>query len=113
MKEIKTFFRAQKASAEIDALEKQGTTGITLTDAMGMGKMIDSRKTQYSIQIAERFLKISRLEIVCADCNVHNLLKIIREKAFTGMKDDGIIYVSEVEMAIKIRTGEIGEEGLQ
>jgi nitrogen regulatory protein P-II 1 len=113
MKEIKAYIRCSKAEEVIQALEEIGITGVTLIDVMGMGnRLADDHESKYSISCVEKYSKVAKLEIVCADDKLHQIVEIIREKAYTGLKGDGIIFVSSVEMAVNIRTGAIGEEGL-
>jgi nitrogen regulatory protein P-II 1 len=112
MKEVKAYIRCQKAEEVIDALEAMGVQGITLIDVMGVGRLADPHSAKYSIKCVEKYSEIGKLEMVCSDENVHRIVETIREKAYTGMKGDGIIYVSSVELAVKIRTGAVGEEAL-
>lgn len=113
MKEIKAYIRCSKAEEVIQALEERGIKGITLIDVMGMGnRLADNHESKYSISCVEKYSKVAKLEIVCPDQKLHEILEIIRKEAYTGLKGDGIIYVTPVEMAVNIRTGAIGEEGL-
>lgn len=50
--------------------------------------------------------------MVCKDDKLHKIIEILRKNAFTGLKGDGIIYIFPVEMAVKIRTGAVGEDAL-
>ncbi len=112
MKEIKAYIRCQKAEIVIEELEKIGITDITLIDVMGVGILADPKKSKYSIKCVEKYSDVGKLEVICADENVHDIVEVIRKTAYTGMKGDGMIFVSPVEMAIKIRTGAIGEDAL-
>lgn len=113
MKEIKAYIRSSKAEKVIKALEEIGINGITLIDVMGIGsKLIDQYESKYSISYVEKYSKISKLEIVCSDEKMDQIIEIIHKNAYTGLKGDGIIYISPVEMAINIRTGALGEAGL-
>lgn len=112
MKEIKAYIRCQKAEEVIDALEKIGIEGITLIDVMGVGRLADPQTAKYSIKCVEKYSEVGKLEVVCSDEDVHKIVETIRKQAYTGMKGDGIIFVSSVDMAIKIRTGAVGEEAL-
>jgi nitrogen regulatory protein P-II 1 len=112
MKEIKAYIRCQKAEKVIEALEKIGIKDITLIDVMGVGLLADPHQAKYSIKCVERYSEVAKLEVVCADERVHEIAETIRNTAYTGMKGDGMIFVSPVEMAIKIRTGAIGETAL-
>ncbi len=112
MKEIKAYIRCRKADEVISALEGNGVSGVTLIDVMGVGQMATPESSKYSIKYIQKFSEISKLEVVCQDEDVHKIVEIIREKAYTGMQGDGMIFVTPVEMAIKIRTGAVGPEAL-
>lgn len=112
MKEVKAYIRCQKAEAVIEALENLGIQGITLIDVMGVGRLADPQSAKYSIKCVEKYSEVAKLEVVCADEDMHKVVETIRATAYTGLKGDGIIYVSSVEMAVKIRTGAVGNEAL-
>lgn len=113
MKEVKAFIRCRKAEEVIAALEEKGIHDITLIDVMGLGQhLVDSDKAKYSVQCVQKYSEVAKVEIVCRDKEVHTIVETIRKTAYTDMKGDGMIYVSPVEMAVKIRTGAIGEEAL-
>jgi len=113
MKEVKAFIRCIKAEEVIEALDALNISDITLIDVMGVGQhMVDKKNVKYSVKCVQRYSEVAKLEVVCADEHVHQVVETIREKAFTNMKGDGMIYVSPVEMAVKIRTGAVGEQAL-
>ncbi len=112
MKEVKAYIRCQKVEAVINSLEDEGISGVTMIDVLGIGTYSDPKTEKYSITCVEKYSDIAKLELVCSDEDVHSIVEIIRKTAFTGLKGDGIVYVSPVEMAVKIRTGAVGETGL-
>lgn len=114
MKEVKAYIRSRKAEEVIRALEDAGIAGMTLIDVMALGNTgIDPKDYKYSIEYVKKYSKVAKLEIICPDDDVHKIVEIIRQSAYTGTKGDGMIFVSPVEMGVKIRTGAIGEEGLR
>jgi len=112
MKEIKAYIRCQKADEVIEALENDGIKDITLIDVMGVGHLADPQTSKYSIKCVEKYSEVAKLEVVCSDNRADAIANIIKKKAYTGMKGDGMIFVSPVEKAIKIRTGLVGEDAL-
>ena len=113
MKEVKAFIRCRKAEEVIAALEADGIRDITLIDVMGLGQdLVDPAKAKYSIKCVEKYAEVAKMEIVCKDADVDTVVETIRKKAYTGMKGDGMIYVSPVEMTVKIRTGAVGEKAV-
>ncbi|MDR8390473.1 P-II family nitrogen regulator [Aliifodinibius sp. S!AR15-10] len=111
MKEIKAFIRKRKSEEVVDALEAIGIDRMTLIDVMGVGST-DPNQSQFSVRIAERYAEFAKLVLVCKKEEVSQIVEVIREKAHTGIKGDGMIYVSDVEQAIHIRTGRTGRDAL-
>lgn len=110
MKAVKAYLRCQKVEEVVSALEAIGLDGMTVIDVMGIGTTLADRHTaKYSIACVEQYSKVAKLEVVCPADMVHQVVKTIREAAYTGMKGDGLIFVSPVEMVVKIRTGAVGE----
>jgi len=112
MKEIKAYIRCQKAEEVLDALDEIGVTDITLIDVMGVGKLADPKTAKYSIKCVEKYSNVAKLEAVSQDSDVQRIVDTIRRVAYTGMKGDGMIFVSPIEMAVKIRTGAQNEKAL-
>ncbi len=112
MKEIKAFIRSDKAEQVLEALEQLGISDITLIDVMGVGALADPHNAKYSVKCVEKYSRISKLEVVCSDQQVSQILDVIRKTAYTGLKGDGIIFVTPVETAVKIRTGATGDAAL-
>lgn len=112
MKEIKAYIRFFKAEEVIHALEEAGVPGLTIIEVKAIGRAAVPEEARYSINYDEKYSPITKLEIVCKDEDVERLCKIIEEKAYTGHKGDGMIFVSGVDHAIKIRTGDQGEKAL-
>lgn len=112
MKEIKAYIRCQKADDVLRELERVGVTDITLIDVMGVGMLADPKRSKYSARCVEKFSKVAKIEVVCPEERVHTIVEVIRQSAYTGMKGDGIVFVTPVEMAVKIRSGAIGEGAL-
>ncbi|MEX2400517.1 MAG: P-II family nitrogen regulator [Rhodothermales bacterium] len=112
MKEIKAYVRCEKVDEVIDALERVGIEGITVIDVMGLGVLADPHSSKYSMECVERYSKIAKLEVVARNEDVHRIVETVRESAYTGTRGDGLIFVTAVEMAVKVRTGAVGEAGL-
>ena len=112
MKEIKAYIRLIKAEEVIHALEKADVPGFTAIEVKAIGAAVEPERAKFSIEYAEKISPITKIELVCKDEDVVRLVDIIKETAYTGHKGDGIIFVSGVDYAIKIRTGERGEMAL-
>lgn len=112
MKEVKAFIRKRKCEEVVDALEAIGIDRMTMIDVMGIGHT-DPGLSRFSVRLAERYAEIAKLVLVCNEEDVREVVDIIRKKAHTGLQGDGIIYVTPIEQAIRIRTGDTGSEALQ
>ncbi|NIA28998.1 MAG: P-II family nitrogen regulator [Actinobacteria bacterium] len=109
MKAVKAYIRCQKAEEVIDALEEIGLKDVTLIDVMGTGHLADPKASKYSLKCVKKYSEVAKVEVVCSSTEVHKVVETIRKAAFTGMPGDGMIFVSSVEMTVKIRTGAVGE----
>jgi len=114
MKEIKVYIRVFKVENVINELSKIGIVNMTVIDIMALGKgLIDQEKSHYSIELVQKYSQVAKLEIIVSDNDVEKTVEAIRTTAYSGQKGDGIIFVSSVSKAIKIRTGKSGENILQ
>jgi nitrogen regulatory protein P-II 1 len=108
MKAVKAFIRCRKAEEVIANLEDVGIRDITLIDVMGIGQhLVNADKAKYSIQCVNKYSDVAKIEIVCRDEEVNTIVETLQKTAHTGMKGDGMIYLSPLEMTVKIRTGAI------
>ncbi len=105
MKLIKAYIRTNMIDKVIHALEAGGFTDMTLIDVKAIRTGLDPRDLDFSVQIAERYMNVAKLEIVLQDEHVELAKETILKTARTGRKGDGLVYVSPVDEAIHIRTG--------
>ncbi|MFQ6608559.1 MAG: P-II family nitrogen regulator [Fidelibacterota bacterium] len=114
MKEIKAYIRCSAVERVIQALHKIGVENLTVIDVMALGKgMIDPDHYKYSIECVEKYSSVAKIEIICADKDTGKIIETVQTEAYSGEKGDGVIFVSNISRAIKIRTGERGENVLQ
>ena len=113
MKEIKAYIKTDRVEKVVQALNDAGAPGITVVEVHPVGYGFDVNYFSRSRETAKRFFEITKLEIVADEEDVHRFVEIIREQAHTGYKGDGMIFVTPVELAVKIRTGAVGETGLK
>ena len=105
MKLIKAYIRTNMIDKVISALEAGGFTDMTLIDVKAIREGIDPKDLDFSVEIAERYMNVAKLEIVLQDDHVELAKEMILKTARTGRKGDGLVYVSPVDEAIHIRTG--------
>jgi len=114
MKEIKAYIRCEKVEPTIQKLEQIGIQNMTVIEVMALGLgMLDEKHYKYSIECVDRYSTIAKLEIICAAEDVDQIVKTIRSIAYTGEEGDGLLLVSPVEFAQKIRSGKTGETIVQ
>lgn len=112
MKEIKAYIRLKKAEEVIHALEDAGVPGFTVIEVKAIGKAAVPEKERFSVEYAEKYSTITKVEVVCNDEDADRLVDIIRKQAYTGHSGDGMIFIADVRCAVKIRTGERCEKVL-
>jgi len=112
MKEIKAYIRTEVLERTVKALEEAKAPGITVVTVHPVGYGFDPNYFTADESITKRYWDITKLEVVCADKDVDRLVQVISGSSYTGSKGDGMIFISPVETAIRIRTGEKGEAAL-
>jgi nitrogen regulatory protein P-II 1 len=109
MKKIDAIIRPEMLPVVRHALDELGVTGITITQVLGHGaqKGITQqwKGSTYKVDLIQKV----ELRTVVSDDKVEPVLKAIREAAHTGQVGDGKVFVSSVEDAMRVRTGERGE----
>jgi nitrogen regulatory protein P-II 1 len=110
MKEIKAFVKPFKVNDILNQLLQAGYPNITVSMSEGTGNFKSDEST-LSTYFSITDSKVAKIEIVCNDSEVENIVSIISTKGRTGNPGDGIIYVTEVEKVYKVKTGlENGED---
>ena len=109
MKKIEAILQTEKAEDVRIAVEKAGHAGITILEAKGNGKQKGIYKQFHGEQYKIPLLPKVKIEIVVNDKDVDETVKIIMDSARTGQIGDGKIFISTIDSAIKVRTGEQGE----
>lgn len=112
MKKIEAIIRPEKLDEVRKALDKLGYPGIMITEIEGHGKqkgvVQQWRGEVYKVELLSKI----KIEIVASDKDVSKIVDGIIKAAKTGAVGDGKIFVSNVDEAIRIRTGEKGEQAL-
>ena len=113
MKEIKAFIKPHKLSAVALALHQiPGITGLSVLDARGFGRDRTHASQHRAIDDVVDFEPHTRIEVACGDEHVEQVVEAIRQAANTGLPGDGKIYVTALETAVRIQTGERGESAV-
>ena len=109
MKEIKAFVKPFKVNDILNLLLQAGYPNTTVSLAEGTGKF-QSDDSTLSTHFSITDSKVAKIEIVCNDSDVDQIVNIISVKGRTGNPGDGLIYVSDIEKVIRVRTGQEPEE---
>ena len=112
MKKIETIIKPFKLDEVKEALQEVGLLGITVTEAKGFGRQKGHTELYRGAEYVVDFLPKVKIEIVIADEFVDRAVEAIQNAARTGRIGDGKIFISNIEQAIRIRTGESGTEAL-
>ena len=112
MKKIEAIIKPFKLDEVKEALQEVGLQGITVIEAKGFGRQKGHTELYRGAEYVVDFLPKVKLEIVLNDETVESAIEAIRKAAQTGRIGDGKIFVTTVEDAIRIRTGERGVDAL-
>ena len=112
MKKIEAVIKPFKLDEVKEALQEVGLQGITVTEAKGFGRQKGHTELYRGAEYVVDFLPKVKIEIVLGDDMVEKAIEAIRRAAQTGRIGDGKIFVSTIEEAIRIRTGESGLDAI-
>ena len=112
MKKIEAIIKPFKLDEVKDALQEANLQGITVLEAKGFGRQKGHTELYRGAEYVVDFLPKVKLEIIVADGMLEKALEAIKGAAHTGRIGDGKIFVSDVAEAIRIRTGETGDEAI-
>ncbi len=112
MKLITAIIKPFKLDDVRDALGEAGITGMTVSEVKGFGRQKGHTELYRGAEYVVDFLPKLKLEIAVPDERVERVVEIIRDTAASGRIGDGKIFVTNLERAVRIRTGEEGDQAL-
>ena len=112
MKLIVAIIKPFKLDEVREALADVGVNGLTVTEVKGFGRQKGHTELYRGAEYVVDFLPKLKIEAVVADDILEQAIEAIRKAAYTGKIGVGKIFVYEVEQAIRIRTGEMGEDAV-
>jgi nitrogen regulatory protein P-II 1 len=112
MKKIEAIIKPFKLDEVKEALNEIGIKGITVVEAKGFGRQKGHTELYRGAEYVVDFLPKVKLEVVIEDALLERAIEAIQRAAQTGRIGDGKIFVSAIEEAIRIRTGERGAEAV-
>ena len=112
MKKIEAVIKPFKLDEVKEALHDVGVSGLTISEAKGFGRQKGHTELYRGAEYVVDFVPKVKVEVVIEDGMVERVIEAIIAAAQTGRIGDGKIFVSPVEEAIRIRTGERGAEAI-
>lgn len=112
MKLIEAIIKPFKLDEVKEALSEIGIEGITVSEVKGFGRQKGHTELYRGAEYVVDFLPKVKLEIAVADELVAKVIQTIEQTAKTGRIGDGKIFVLQLETAVRIRTGEKGDEAV-
>jgi len=112
MKKIEAIIKPFKLDEVKEALQEAGVQGITVLEAKGFGRQKGHTELYRGAEYVVDFLPKVKIEVVVSDDRLATTVDAIRKAAQTGRIGDGKIFVSNIEEAIRIRTGEAGQDAI-
>ena len=112
MKLITAIVKPFKGDDVKDALTEVGVQGMTVTEVKGFGRTGGKKEVYRGSAYVVDFVPKVKIEIVVEDDQVHDVLDAIEKAAKTGRIGDGKIFVSPIDEAVRIRTGERGKDAI-
>jgi len=112
VKKIEAIIKPFKLDEVKEALHEIGVSGITVLEAKGFGRQKGHTELYRGAEYVVDFLPKVKLEVVVADDQAARVVEAISNAAQTGRIGDGKIFVTAIESALRIRTGETDEDAV-
>lgn len=113
MRLIKAFVRKERIDDILANLQMAGAPGVTVSQVHGVGYGYERHLEGLAPDDLSKTEEACKVEIVCREEQVEPMIKTLVETARTGFKGDGIVFVTPVVHAVRIRTGEEGVSALE
>lgn len=112
MKLVVAIIKPHQVEAVTDVLDKIEVSGMTLTEVRGHGRQRGHSEVYRGGEYKVDFLPKVRVEVLAGDIQAEQVANTIVDNARTGKIGDGKLWIQPVDVAVRIRTGEVGEEAL-
>lgn len=113
MKEVRAYIRPHKlAEVAFELRQLDELPGISYTEVNGFGRHKAENASQKIVHGMVHFAPYIKIEIICQDEIADKIVRVIQRYAHEGLKGDGKIVISNIEQAVRISTGEKGEDAL-
>ena len=112
MKKVEAIIKPFKLDEVKDALSEVGVQGMTVSEVKGFGRTGGKKEVYRGSAYVVDFVPKVKIEVVIPDALVVPVLEAIEKVAKTGRIGDGKIFVTAIEEAVRIRTGERGDDAI-
>jgi nitrogen regulatory protein P-II 1 len=112
MKRIEAIIRPSKLDEVKEGLSEAGIKGMTVIEVKGFGRTGGRKEVYRGSAYVVDFVPKIKIEVVAADNLVPTILDVVEKAAKTGKIGDGKIFVTDILEAVRIRTGERGQEAV-
>lgn len=112
MKKLEAIIKPFKLEDVKEALAEIGVTGMTITEVKGFGRQKGHTEIYRGSEYTVDFLPKIKIELVLADSQVEGAIAAVVASAKTGKIGDGKVFVTPIENAVRIRTGETGDQAV-
>jgi len=110
MKKVEAIIKPFKLEEVKESLAEVGVQGMTVTEVKGFGRQKGHTEIYRGSEYTVDFLPKVKIEVVVADSEAESVAQAIVKAANTGKIGDGKVFITAVEEAIRIRTGESGDQ---
>ena len=112
MKKIDAIIKPFKLDDVKEALNEIGIKGMTISEVKGYGRQKGHKEIYRGAEYQVDFIPKIKIEIVIDAEMVEKVIEVIKTSALTGKLGDGKIFVTSVEQAVRVRTGETGKDAI-
>ena len=112
MKLVTAIIRPHVVDEVRDTLSRLGVTGLTATEVKGFGRQKGHTEMYRGAEYSIDFVPKAKLEVVVNDDKLDAVVEAVKTAARSGQIGDGKIFVSDIQQAVRIRTGEVDSDAL-
>ena len=112
MKKVEAIIKPFKLEDLKEGLQEIGIQGMTVSEVKGFGRQKGHAEIYRGAEYVIDFLPKVKVEVIATDDLVPQIVEVIQQSTRTGKAGDGKIFIIPVENAVRIRTGEVGEDAI-
>lgn len=112
MKKIEAIIKPFKLDEVKEALNEIGIKGMTITEVKGYGRQKGHKEIYRGAEYVVDFIPKIKIEIIVSADQANQVVETIRKSANTGKLGDGKIFITAIEGAVRVRTGETGKDAI-